>query len=104
MWIINGATKKGQALLARAKRWEGTELSDVYGSWSAEKGRAMRNCREKCAAVKGYNFHIISANGWAFSVAWNFNNPETGEVMTQIETSQNTYVIDGTRANYKIDT
>ena len=98
MEIINGASKRGQALLARAVRNEGTELSDVYGSWSAAKGRAMKECREKCKAVDGYNFRIISANRWAFSVAWNYINPDTGEIMTRIETASNTYIIDGSRA------
>lgn len=97
MAIIKGTTKRGQELLARAKHNEGTELYQIYGSYSAAKGRAMKECKEKCAAVNGYNFRIIGHNGWAFSVAWNFTNSDTGEMMTQIETSSNTYVIDGSR-------
>ena len=97
MAIIKGSTKRGQELLARANNNEGTELFEVYGSYSAAKGRAMKECKEKCAAVNGYDFRIIGHNGWAFSVAWNFTNQETGEIMTQIETSSNTYVIDGSR-------
>lgn len=94
MAIIKGTTKKGQALLARAKNWEGTYLSDVYGSWSGAKERAWRECYEKCEAAHGWNFHICSHNGWAFSVAWEFINPESDEVMTQIETASGTYIID----------
>jgi hypothetical protein len=30
-------------------------------------------------------------------VAWEYTNPETGEVMTRIETKDNTYIIDGSR-------
>lgn len=101
MAIIRGETKKGEALLARAKNWEGTDLSDVYGSWSTAKARAMRDCREKCNAVKGKNFHICSHNGWAFSVAWEYINQETGEVMTRVETSSGTYIIDGSRRKEK---
>lgn len=97
MAIVNGATKRGQELLARASRNEGTELRQIYGRWSNLKENAMRECKEKCAAVNGYNFRIIGHTGWAFSVAWNFTNQDTGEVMTQIETSSNTYVIDGSR-------
>lgn len=103
MAIISGATKRGQTLLARASEWDGTYLSDVYGSWSGAKERAWRECYEKCNAVNGTNFHICSHNGWAFSVAWEFINQETGEVMTQIETSSGTYIIDGSRRKEKND-
>lgn len=102
MKIINGATKRGQSLLRMADNYCGTELWQVYGSYSAAKARAMEDCKRKCADMNGYNFHITGANGWAFSVAWNFNNPETGEIMTQIETSSNTYVIDGTRTSEEV--
>ena len=95
--IIKGSTKMGQTLLARASRFEGTELSDVYGRWSSAKASAMRNCRALCNEMNGTNFHICSSNGWAFSVAWNYTNPETGEIMTRIETSRGTYIIDGSR-------
>ena len=98
MGVIKGSTKRGQNLLARAKHNEGTELYEVYGSYSSAKARAMKECKEKCSAMDGTNFHIISHNGWSFSVAWNFINPDTGEVMTQIETSSGTCVIDGSRA------
>ena len=94
---INGATKKGQWLLARASRNEGTSLSDVYGRWSSFKESAMRDCREWCRETKGYNFHICGHNTSFFSVAWNYTNPDTGELMTRIETHCGRYIIDGTR-------
>ncbi len=95
--IIKGSTKMGQTLLARASRFEGTDLSDVYGRWSSAKASAMRDCRAWCDELNGYNFRIISHNGWGFSVAWNYTNRETGEVMTRIETPSCTYIIDGSR-------
>ena len=95
--IIKGSTKRGQELLARASRFEGTDLSDIYGRWSSAKASAMRDCKAWCDELNGYNFHIISHNGFGFSVAWNYTIPETGEVMTRIETSQSTYIIDGSR-------
>ena len=98
MRIINGATKTGQRLLARANHNQGTELSDVYGRYSSAKASAMRDCKEGCNAVNGQNFRIISHNGWGFSVAWEYVNEETGEIMTRIETPSCTYIIDGTRA------
>lgn len=95
--IIKGSTKRGQDLLMRASRYEGTDLSDIYGSWSSAKASAMKDCKEWCDAVNGDNFHIISHNGWGFSVAWEYVNEETGEVMTRIETPSCTYIIDGSR-------
>ena len=102
MAVINGATKRGQMLLARANNFLGTELRQVYGRWSDAKESAMQRCRRECYEDNGYNFRIISANGWAFSVAWEYDNPETGEIMTKIKTSSNTYIIDGTRASTEV--
>lgn len=95
--IIKGSTKRGQQLLARANHFEGTDLSDVYGRYSSAKANAIRNCRALCDKMNGTNFHICSHNGWGFSVAWNYTNTETGEIMTRIETSSGTYIIDGSR-------
>ena len=96
--VINGATKKGQDLLARASVWEGRELWDVYGSVSRAKCVAMEECKRWCEETNGRNFHICSHNGFRFSVAWEYDNPETGELMTRIETADSTYIVDGTRA------
>ena len=95
--IIKGSTKRGQMLLAKANRFEGTDLSDVYGRWSSAKSTAMAECKRLCREMNGYNFHICSHTAQAFSIAWNYTNEETGEVMTRIETSCNTYIIDGSR-------
>lgn len=95
--IISGLTKKGQALRASALRWEGTELSDVYGRYSNLKEKAMRQCREWCEADGGWDFHIISHTCQGFSVAWYYSDKETGEIITRIETPFSTYRIDSTR-------
>lgn len=97
MKIINGATKRGQELLARARYNEGTELYHVYGNISSAKMKAMEDCRRWCYETNGRNFHIISHNTFQFSVAWEYDNPETGELMTRIETANNTYIVDGSR-------
>ena len=99
--MVNGATKKGQALLAKARCNEGTELYHVYGRISAAKMKAMEQCKAWCAADRGRNFHIISHNGFRFSVSWEYDNPETGELMTRIETADYTYIVDGSRADYR---
>ena len=96
--VINGATKRGQSLLDRASVWEGRELWEVYGNVSSAKMQAMEKCKEWCYRDNGRNFHICSHNSFQFSVAWEYDNPETGELMTRIETANSTYIVDGTRA------
>ena len=98
MKFIKGSTKTGQALLSRARYNQGTELSDIYGRYSSAKAAAMRDCKARYQAINGQNFRIISHNGWGFSVAWEYINGKTGEIMTCIETPSCTYIIDGTRA------
>lgn len=95
--IISGASKTGQRLLASAERNQGTELRDVYGKWSNKKETAMHNCKREYLEDNGYNFRITGHNCDRFTVAWNYNSLETGEVMTKIKTGENTYIIDGSR-------
>ena len=98
MKTINGSSKRGQHLLARARRNEGTELYHVYGRISRDKMVAMDKCKEWCYQTNGRNFRIISHNSFQFSVAWEYDDPDTGEVMTRIETANSTYIVDGSRA------
>ena len=98
---VNGATKRGQELLARARRNEGNELRNVYGRWSNKKEEAMRDCKRECLEDKGTDFRIIRHCRDNFSVAWEYTNQETGEIMTKIKTNCNTYIIDGTRISKK---
>ena len=87
MKIINGNTKKGQAMLASARHFEGHTLDDVYGKCSFQKEVAWRECFYKCVAEQGKNFHICSHNTFQFSVAW-----ET-EKGVRIETANSSYLI-----------
>lgn len=99
MRIISGASKTGQALLARAAYNQGENLRSIYGRWSSKKEEAMKECKREYAQDKGYDFRIISHNRTYFSVAWNYTNTETGEVMTKIKSGgRATYIIDGSRA------
>ena len=95
MKIISGASKTGQRLLAGAKKNQGTELREVYGRWSNAKETAMRNCKREYLEDDGYNFRITGHNCDRFTVAWEYVNKETGEVLTKIKTGENTYIIDG---------
>ena len=91
MTIIKGSTKRGQNLLDRADNYEGTELWDVYSSCSQAKRNAYARCKRLQCEYKGSDFRIISANGWAFSVA--FEGEYEGEEATFVITKDNDYVV-----------
>lgn len=95
---LSGASKKGQDMLIKAHYNLGDTLRSIYRSWSETKEKEYNKCRRECYEDKGHDFRIISRGGsWKFSVAWNYTNPDTGEVMTKIKTADNTYIIDGSR-------
>ena len=96
--VINGATKRGQQILGMAESNIGHKLYDVYTTYSGAKARAYDRCLEEMLEDNGYDFHICSANTFQFTVAWEYVNPETGEIMTKVKTASNTYIVDGSRA------
>ena len=60
---------------------KGYTLSDVYDSWSDKKQRAYDYCRELYNDLDGWDFCISGSNCMTFSVMFDFENPETGELM-----------------------
>ena len=95
--MIKGNTAKGQRVLAMARRYEGYYLWDVYDRFSQAKQKAWEWCLEQCKQDEGEHFHICSHNSHRFTVAWEYMNKETGELMTRVETASNTYIVDGSR-------
>lgn len=91
MTIIKGSTKRGQNLLDRADNYEGRELWDVYSSFSKDKRDAFDRCKRLQYEYNGSDFRIISANTWAFSVA--FDGEYEGEEATFVITKDNDYVV-----------
>lgn len=89
--IIKASTKRGQNLLNRANNYEGRELWDVYTSCSQAKRDAYARCKRLQYEYKGTDFRIISANGWAFSVA--FEGEYENEPATFVITKDNDYVV-----------
>lgn len=87
MTTIKATTKKGITMLNNARVNQGTELYEIYGSYSTAKAQALENCKALCYKENGLNFRIISHNSMTFSVAW-----ET-EAGTRIETAYNSYLI-----------
>ena len=94
---IKGSTKRGQQILRMAERNIGTTLRNVYTTFSQEKEDAYYDCLREKVEDNGDNFHICSASTYQFTVAWEYTNEETGEVMTKVKTAKNTYIVDGTR-------
>lgn len=60
---------------------KGYTLSDVYDSWSAAKERAYDYCRRLCEDLNGWDFCITGSNCMTFSVMFDFEHPDTGELM-----------------------
>ena len=64
-------TKKHADIIARARRNEGSRLSDVYGNFSAYKERAEREIMEECYLNQNGSFyHICSHNSQTFTCAF----------------------------------
>ena len=53
-------------------------LSDVYGSYSCNKARAMTYCLDLMAQLNGHDLRIVSHNTMVFSVAFVFEDKDTG--------------------------
>lgn len=87
MITIKGTTKKGQNMINKAKNFAGYTLHDAYKSFSREKENAYNDCLRWCNEENGHNFHIISANTFGFSVAWEVENG------IRIETKDNSYLV-----------
>lgn len=74
----------------------GYMLDDVYGSYSAAKALAYRYCKDLCDKYEGYNFCITSANLFAFTVSFDFINPDDKRPMRAIitRTYKHAYYLD----------
>lgn len=95
--IIKAGTKRAKNLLACANWNQGTELRDIYASWSRAKEEAMLDCKRWKCEENGDNFRITGHNCNFFSVAWEMDwvDPDTGEVhrATHIETGRSSYIV-----------
>lgn len=92
--MIKVSTVKGRSLFERTKNNYGTELSQIYSTFSEEKKKAMRYCKDKYATDdNGKNFRIISYNTFCFSVAWDTMYKLDNLMVpgTHIETFKNSY-------------
>lgn len=91
MTIINGQTKRGQAVY---RAWLNGErvyrISDIYGRYSWDKEKAFEKCLGMyCNEKSGsYDFKCTCHNSFAFSVAW---MQEDGNL--RYETSGGSYLV-----------
>ena len=89
---LKASTKAGQNIIAKASRYCGTELTDVYDRISAYKERAYRWCMEEFNKTDdAWAFHICSYNTFAFTCRW--QGTKDGENILRYETKDNSYLV-----------
>lgn len=71
----------------------GNNLDEVYGSYSAAKAWAWKQCESLCAELEGFNLCITSANTFRFSAQFEFEHPENGRPMVCHITPTSTYAM-----------
>lgn len=87
---INQYTKRGQELLALARRNEGFALSDVYAKASYRKILSYDHWfREALEEGTPVTFRICSHNSFSFTCAWDSKDG------VRYSTAQNDYLIKG---------
>lgn len=91
---LNRNTKKAQELIERFYSSELYSLEDCYTRCSVAKTCVFSLCIDKCAAMDGWRFRIISFNSQTFTCGWLYADKETGVIMLNVETYRNTYTIE----------
>ena len=88
MRVVKESTALGKQLIARGSRYEGTELRQIYNTWSDNKQRAFDWCYDQyLASEENSGFSIISHNTFGFSVSWLCKDG------LRIETPNNSYLV-----------
>ena len=80
-------TKSELSLLRAHERARTTTLKECYDRWSWEKENAFNKCKSKCQELKGYDFKIISHNGWQFTIGFYYIEQDN-KVMFHYESSK----------------
>ena len=69
--VLAEGTKKGDEIIAKASRYEGYYLNQVYDYWSQAKQAAFDEAYEMfCNSRHGESFGICSHNVNMFTVSW----------------------------------
>lgn len=88
MTTMKSTSKKAQHYIQGYRRSNKTRLSECYGSYSAEKGRAQIACLAVMSNTGGKDFRIVSHCPNFFTCGWT-----TAEGNLRIETASNSYLI-----------
>lgn len=67
-------------------------LSDAYGSYSSDKGRAWRDCERLMDEYSGWGLKVITANTHIFTAGFEFTGEEGQVMFMYITKSKNTPV------------
>ena len=97
--IQNTTTKQEEIKMKKAyegfyenyKRATATELSEVYGRYSAAKAQAMEYCKEMQHNMNGYDGRICSANTFQFTYAFKYVNESGRNCLAYITRDHNRY-------------
>lgn len=57
------------------------DIYEAYDRPSSNKVSAWKYCQNKCSSYNGRGLKIISRNTYTFTAGFEFDNPETGELM-----------------------
>ena len=69
--VVSANTKKGEELIWRGSRNEGTDINAVYGRCSDEKRDIFKACYDMYSNdPSASDFSIVSHNCHSFSVSW----------------------------------
>lgn len=71
------------------------DLYDVYGRFSHAKLNVWRHWESKAREVGGYGIHVTSKNAQVFCLGFDFDDPDTGELMVAHITPAHNYVTCG---------
>ena len=83
--------RRKDAFRASYKSARKTELRQCYASWSSDKQKAYEYQRRLCYDLDGFDFRILSASRFFFTVGFLYPDPETGVFMLHIATGRNVY-------------
>lgn len=78
--IVNYQTQLLKGAYESWKNSDNYELWHVYGSYSSAKINAFNYCERLMNDLNGWGLRIISHNIMQFTVGFEFDHPETGEL------------------------
>ena len=85
---IRSTSQRGQMYLEAYRRSNNSRLSDCYGRYSTEKGRAERDLIREMNETGGSGFKILSHSHFFFTCGW-----ITADGDLRVETVSNSFLI-----------